>query len=91
MDDPIIEREAKDDDRGSPQRGLSPTPRQLEVLYAVVTEHGNAQAARKLGITVQTVKNHLTGLYARGGYHNQLDAVWQLRHDLERMAECRTT
>lgn len=87
MDDPIIERESVDDDEARPQRGLPFTQRQLEVLYAVVMEHGNAQAARKLGIGVQTVKNHLTTLYARGGYHNQVQAVWELRHVIEYMQE----
>lgn len=86
-EDDVIARASVDDTWGAPQRGLPPTKRQLEVLYAVVMEHGNAQAARRLGIKEQTVKNHLTGLYARGGYHNQVQAVWELRHVMEYMQE----
>jgi len=86
MDDAVVARESVDDHWATPQRGLPPTPRQLEVLFAVVMEHGNAQAARKLGIKVKTVRNHLSALYARGPFHNVTHAVWELRHDLERMA-----
>ncbi len=86
-DDPVHERTYADDHRGSPQYGRPFTQRQLEVLYAVVMEHGNRQAARKLGISVQTVKNHLALLYARGGFHNQVHAVWELRHVWEHMQE----
>jgi DNA-binding CsgD family transcriptional regulator len=87
MDDEVILREAVDDDMGTPQRGLPPTRRQMEILYAVVTEHGNDHAARKLGISAKTVSNHLTILYARGPYHGIVHAVWSLRHELEAMAD----
>jgi DNA-binding CsgD family transcriptional regulator len=85
VDDAVALRESIDDEWATPQRGLPPTERQFEVLLAVVQEHGNAQAARKLGIRVGTLKGHLTDLYARGPYHNIVHAVWSLRHELERM------
>jgi DNA-binding CsgD family transcriptional regulator len=86
-DDEVVAREWVDDHLGTPQYGVPFTQRQLEVLYAVVMEHGSAQAARRLGISVKTVKEHLTNLYARGGYHNQVQAVWELRHVIEHMQE----
>ncbi len=82
MDDTVLVRWSA---HATSQRGQPPSRRQLEVLYAVVTEHGNAQAARKLGIKEGTVKEALTGLYARGPYHNVVHAVWALRHELEAM------
>jgi DNA-binding NarL/FixJ family response regulator len=84
MDDTVLVRWSA---HATSQRGQPPSRRQLEVLYAVVTEHGNAQAAYKLGISVGTVKGHLTELYSRGPFHNVVDAVWELRHELEAMAD----
>ncbi len=82
MDDTVLVRWSA---HATSQRGQPPSRRQLEVLYAVVTEHGNAQAARKLGIKEGTLKGHLTELYARGPYFGVVDAVWELRHELEAM------
>ena len=82
MDDEVITRWSA---HAVSQRGDPPTQRQLEVLLAVVQEHGNRHAAYKLGISMSTLKGHLTELYARGPYHNVVDAVWKLRHELEAM------
>ena len=91
MHDPVQLRESVDDNRASPQAGLPPTERQMEVLLAVVQEHGTKQAARKLGISIGTVKGHLTGLYARGPYHGIVHAVWVLYPELrEREGERRS-
>jgi len=78
MHDPVQLRESMDDNRAAPQAGLPPTERQMEVLLAVVQEHGNREAAAKLGLSVQTVKNHVSALLARGPYHNVTHAVWVL-------------
>jgi DNA-binding CsgD family transcriptional regulator len=67
-----------DDGRGAAQRGQPLTARQMEVLMAVVTEHGNQQAADVLGISLQTVKNHMAQVLARGPYVNVTHAVWVL-------------
>lgn len=83
----VVAREYIDDHWATAQAGLPPTRRQLEVLLAVILEHGARQAAAKLGISEQTVKNHLTNLYARGPYYNQTDAVWHLYPLLRRMAD----
>jgi DNA-binding CsgD family transcriptional regulator len=64
-----------DDARGTPQRGLPPTDRQLEVLLAVL-DRSEAQAATDLGISVQTIKGHLAQLYARLGAYNRAHAVF---------------
>jgi len=87
MHDPVQLRESMDDNRAAPQAGLPPTERQMEVLLAVVTEHGNPQAARKLGISQSAVKHHVSNLLARGPYHNVLHAVWVLYPKLRELAE----
>ena len=90
--EPVTAREYIDDHWATSQAGIKPTPRQLEVLLAVILEHGGREAADKLGISEQTVKNHLTNLYARGPYYNQADAIWHLYPVLRQMADsCRST
>lgn len=44
---------------------LGLTPRELEVLRWVVHGKSNKEIARKLGIEVQTVKNHLRPIFSR--------------------------
>lgn len=80
------EREWYDDWRGgSPQLGMSPTPRQIEVFLAVVRLATAEAAATELGISYQTVKNHMTGLMARMGAQNRADLariMWETFPDM---------
>lgn len=62
--------------RGRPGDDL--TLREIEVFLALV-EHASAkQAAAALGITVRTVKNHLSNLYAKVGAEHMTHAAWLL-------------
>lgn len=76
--DNINSRSWVDDRLGAPQCGLPPTPRELEVFRTIVEFGGEKQAAYHLGLSQQTVKNHMTTLYARLRVHNQLAALWVL-------------
>jgi DNA-binding NarL/FixJ family response regulator len=43
------------------------TPRQWELLSLVAAGHGNAQIARRLGLSPGTVRKHLENIYSRLG------------------------
>lgn len=76
--EPVNERVWEDDHWATPQRGLPPTERQVEVLLACVLHSSAARAAGSLGVSTSTVKGHLVSLYARTGAHNRTHAVWLL-------------
>jgi PAS domain S-box-containing protein len=51
------------------------TPRQLDVLRYVAAGHSTEHIARTLGISRETVRNHVRGLMGRLGVHTRLEAV----------------
>ncbi len=51
----------------SSRRGAPLTPRQLEILTLLRDGRTQGEVARLLGISYQTVKNHMTDSYARLG------------------------
>lgn len=60
----------------NPDRGkLPPTRRQLEVIAYFGEGRNRKEVARALGISLQTVKNHMTALYKRIGAENQIHAL----------------
>ena len=42
---------------------LSPTPRQMDALRAYAETGDYREAALRMGISIQTYKNHMTGAY----------------------------
>ncbi len=48
------------------------TPRQLEILRALLEGGGNRDIAVQLGVREQTVKNQLTIMYEKIGVENRL-------------------
>lgn len=56
----------------------APSPRELEVLLARMREGSNKAAAHVLGISLQTVKNHLSTTYALLGVEGIGQAAWVL-------------
>jgi DNA-binding NarL/FixJ family response regulator len=72
---------AIEDDAGTAAAGL--TKREGEVLRALAGGLSNKQVGAELGIRVQTVKFHLTGIYRKLGVANRTEAVrWALDHGL---------
>jgi DNA-binding NarL/FixJ family response regulator len=73
---------------GTPQRPPNGqlrtlTPREFEVLLQVADGLSNAEVARRLWISVATVKFHLTKTYEKLGVANRTGAVrWAQRHGL---------
>jgi len=51
------------------------TPRQLDVLRYIASGHSTENIAKSLGISVETVRNHVRGLMGRLGVHTRLEAV----------------
>lgn len=51
------------------------TPRQLDVLRYVAAGHSTEHIAKTLGISTETVRNHVRGLMARLDVHTRLEAV----------------
>ncbi len=57
------------------------TPRQAQVLDALCEGLSQKQIARRLGISMQTVKNHLDELFAKTGRRGSVAlAVWWVEH-----------
>ncbi len=57
------------------------TPRELEILRLVAEGHSNAQVARTLWVTEQTVKFHLSNIYRKLGVGNRTEASrWAQLH-----------
>lgn len=50
------------------------TPREAEILGLLVEGHSNAQLARMLWVTEQTVKFHLSNIYRKLGVSNRTEA-----------------
>jgi DNA-binding CsgD family transcriptional regulator len=67
-----------------PPRGTSPhlTPRQLDVLRRLSDGQSTESIANALGVSKETVRNHVRGLLGRLGVHSRLEAVLRA-HELE--------
>jgi two-component system, NarL family, nitrate/nitrite response regulator NarL len=59
------------------------TPRQLQIVAAVVAGLSNRDIAKKLSISEDTVKHHLTQIFAKAGVSNRLElALFAMHHQL---------
>lgn len=59
------------------------TRRELEILALVAEGHSNGQMARKLWVTEQTIKFHLSNIYRKLDVANRTEAAsWAHRHHL---------
>jgi two-component system, NarL family, nitrate/nitrite response regulator NarL len=66
----------------SPQR-FKLTPRELEIVRAVVSGQSNKDIASRLGVAEPTVKHHLTSVFDKLGVSNRLElALFALHHGL---------
>jgi DNA-binding NarL/FixJ family response regulator len=70
-------------------KGVRLTKRELEILGFVAEGHSNAEVARSLWVTEQTVKFHLSNIYRKLGVTNRTEASrWaQLNGILARVPE----
>jgi DNA-binding CsgD family transcriptional regulator len=60
-----------------PATGATPhlTPRQLDVLRHLAAGHSTEAIAKALGISTETVRNHVRGILERLDVHSRLEAV----------------
>ena len=71
-DDPVLDEVANQRDRDG-LRAL--TPRELEVLEMIAGGLTNAEAARRLELSVHAIKFHLAAIYRRLGVTNRTEAA----------------
>lgn len=61
-----------------PARTPALTPREREIVEAMMTAASNKAIAARLGISEQSVKNRLTSLYRKLGVSSRLELVLRL-------------
>ena len=65
-------------------RAFGLTPRELQIVRAVVAAYGNREIAEALAISEKTVKHHLTNIFDKVGVSSRLElALFALHHGLE--------
>lgn len=62
------------------------TPKQREVLLAYAQLGSQEAVAASMGISVQTIKNHLTQAYRRLGAHGGVHAIYLIMGGAERLS-----
>jgi DNA-binding NarL/FixJ family response regulator len=66
-----------------PANSFGLTPRELEILAAIVSGYSNQDIAEKLKISDHTVKHHVTHLFDKLGVYNRLElALFAIHHGL---------
>lgn len=65
------------------QRRYGLTPREMEVISAIVAGYTNKDIAQRFAISEQTVKHHLTNVFDKVGVSNRLElALFAVNHHL---------
>ena len=54
------------------------SPRQLELARLVAAGYSNTEIAQKLGISRQTVKNHVRAVFAKLNAHNRVQVALRI-------------
>lgn len=69
--------------RGNPTFGF--TPRELQIMSAILTGSNNRDIGKQFSISPTTVKFHLTHLFDKAGVSNRLElALFAVEHQLDR-------
>jgi DNA-binding NarL/FixJ family response regulator len=67
----------------APQKKFGLTPREVEIISAIVAGYTNKDIAQKFSISEQTVKHHLTNIYDKLGVSTRLElALFAVNHRL---------
>jgi two-component system nitrate/nitrite response regulator NarL len=62
----------------APRRKPTLTPRERDIVEAIMTAASNKAIADKLGLTEQTVKNRLSALYRKLGVEGRLELALRM-------------
>ena len=66
---------------GAPQKRMELTPRELEVISAVVAGRSNKEIAECCKLSEETVKRHLSSIFDKLGVSTRLElALWAIRN-----------
>lgn len=68
--------------RGLPPPVVKLTPREREIIDAIFSAASNRVIAQRLGISEQSVKNRLTGLYKKLGVGNRVELILVLMNNI---------
>lgn len=80
-------RDMQTPERGTSANSFGLTTRQLEIVGAVVAGHTNRDIAKKLSISEDTVKHHLTQIFMKTGTANRLElALFAMNNQLGKRA-----
>jgi len=70
-------------EQGTRKRSYSLTPRELDIISAIVDGYTNKDIAEKFAIAEQTVKHHLGNIFDKLGVSNRLElALFAVNHHL---------
>ena len=59
------------------------TPRELDIVAAIVDGAGNKDIAQQFGVSQQTVKNHLSSIFDKLGVSTRLElALYAINHNV---------
>jgi len=73
----------KDSTRNHSHNNYGLTPREMDVVRAVVGGHPNKIIAEKFSISEQTVKHHITNVFDKLGVYNRLElTLFAFHHEL---------
>ena len=70
----------KDSTRNHAQNNYGLTPREMDVIQSVVAGRMNKEIAKKLSISEQTVKHHITNIFNKLGVYNRLELILFVFH-----------
>lgn len=77
-------REVAASERGATRKHFGLTPREREIIGAVLAGSSNSDIATKFSISEKTVKHHLTNIFDKVGVSTRLElALFALHHRLE--------
>jgi DNA-binding NarL/FixJ family response regulator len=75
----------------TPLKTFGLTPRELEIVSAIVSGHSNRHIAERMSISEATIKHHLTNIFDKLGVYNRLElALFAIHHGLVRRADADT-
>jgi two-component system, NarL family, nitrate/nitrite response regulator NarL len=67
----------------APLKKFGLTPREIEIVAAIVSGYSNRQIAEKMSISQSTIKHHLTNIFDKLGVYNRLElALFAIHHAL---------